>query len=143
MRPARCINVHQNAGPGATIPDPGSLTLTRTRRPVKRLKIRRAVLPPPNILKKPFPPEGGRKGAKLRLHKLSQDYPILHSRSQLLPEQPPFSTAEHSFFITPALRREPNLTHCRMYFCLYKSLLVQDKIGFVSVKCSNGVELMQ
>jgi hypothetical protein len=39
-----------------------ALPLTRTRRPVKRLKIRKAVLPPPNILKKPFPPEGDGRG---------------------------------------------------------------------------------
>jgi hypothetical protein len=79
-----------------------ALPLTRTRRPVKRLKIRKAVLPPPNILKKPFPPEGdgrGRNYVYTRSHRITQFYTAVHNycRNSLLFPQP------NTVFLLPLL----------------------------------------
>jgi hypothetical protein len=103
--------------------------LTRTRRPVKRLKIRRAVLPP-NILKKPFPPEGDGRGRNYLYtgsHRITQFYTAVHNycRNSLLFPQP------NTVFYYPCFTKGTNLTHCRMYFCIHKSILADGGLLFI------------
>jgi hypothetical protein len=101
MRPARCINVHQNAGPGATIPDPGSPYPHPRPQPRKTPLMTcskvcfggRKRPAPPNILKKPFPPEGdgrGRNYVYTRSHRITQFYTAVHNycRNSLFFPQP-------------------------------------------------------
>ena len=113
MRPARCINVHQNTGPGATIPDPGSSYSHPRPQPRKTpLMTCSKVCFSGRKLPAPLPLEG----RNLRLHRISQDYPILHSITQLYlviaPLLPIFTQPSHH---APVLARslQDVLLYCK------------------------------